>query len=97
MLPILLGVTMWLQMRLNPQMPDPVQRQIFALMPWVLMFAMATFAAGLQLYWVTNNILTIAQQKMALLRNPAMKAGVRLPPRRRAARGSDRARSDREP
>ena len=35
-LPILLGITMWLQMRLNPQMPDPVQRQIFALMPWVL-------------------------------------------------------------
>ena len=62
-LPILLGITMWLQMRLNPQMPDPVQRQIFALMPWILMFMMATFAAGLQLYWVTNNILTIAQQK----------------------------------
>ncbi|HYI64231.1 MAG TPA: membrane protein insertase YidC [Allosphingosinicella sp.] len=72
-LPILVGVTMWLQMRLNPQMPDPIQRQIFALMPWVLMFVMAPFAAGLQLYWVTNNILTIAQQKWLYMRNPAMK------------------------
>ena len=41
---------------------DPVQQQIFAIMPWVLMFVMAPFAAGLQLYWVTSNILTIAQQ-----------------------------------
>jgi len=77
-LPILLGITMWLQMRLNPQMPDPVQRQIFALMPWVLMFVMASFAAGLQLYWVTNNILTIAQQKWLYSRHPALKAP--LPP-----------------
>jgi YidC/Oxa1 family membrane protein insertase len=73
-LPILLGVTMWLQMRLQPQMPDPVQRQIFALMPWVLMFVMASFAAGLQLYWVTNNILTIAQQKWLYSRHPQLKA-----------------------
>ena len=61
-LPILLGVTMWLQMRLNPPATDPVQQQVFALMPWVLMVIMASFAAGLQLYWVTNNVLTIAQQ-----------------------------------
>ncbi|HST35359.1 MAG TPA: membrane protein insertase YidC [Allosphingosinicella sp.] len=72
-LPILLGITMWLQFKLNPQVPDPVQRQIFALMPWILMFAMSSFAAGLQLYWVTNNILTIAQQKWLYSRNPAMK------------------------
>jgi len=72
-LPILLGITMWLQMRLQPQAPDPVQRQIFGLMPWVLMFVMASFAAGLQLYWVTNNILTIAQQKWLYSRHPALK------------------------
>ena len=42
-LPILLGITMWLQMRLNPQVTDPVQRQVFALMPWVMMFVMAQF------------------------------------------------------
>lgn len=72
-LPILLGITMWLQMKLNPQMPDPVQRQIFALMPWMLMFVMASFAAGLQLYWVTNNILTILQQKWLYSRHPALR------------------------
>ena len=73
-LPILLGITMWLQMRLNPQVPDPVQRQVFALMPWVLMFVMANFAAGLQLYWVTNNCLTILQQRWLYSRNPALRA-----------------------
>lgn len=79
-LPILVGVTMWWQMRLNPQMPDPVQRQIFALMPWVLMFVMAPFAAGLQLYWVTNNILTIAQQRLLYWRHPGMRAAMMAPP-----------------
>ena len=62
-LPILLGVTMWMQFRLNPAQMDPVQQQIFSIMPWVMMFIMAPFAAGLQLYWVVSNILTIAQQK----------------------------------
>jgi YidC/Oxa1 family membrane protein insertase len=63
-LPILLGITMWLQFKLNPQpMTDPVQKQVFGIMPWVLMVIMAPFAAGLQLYWVVSNILTIAQQK----------------------------------
>jgi YidC/Oxa1 family membrane protein insertase len=61
-LPILLGVTMWLQFKLNPQQMDPTQQQIFALMPWVMMFVMAPFASGLQLYWVTSNVLTILQQ-----------------------------------
>ena len=73
-LPILLGITMWLQMRLNPPATDPVQRQVFALMPWVLMVIMSSFAAGLQLYWVTNNILTIAQQRLLYARYPGMKA-----------------------
>jgi YidC/Oxa1 family membrane protein insertase len=61
-LPIFLGITMWLQFKLNPQQMDPTQQQIFALMPWVMMFVLAPFAAGLVLYWVTSNILTIAQQ-----------------------------------
>jgi YidC/Oxa1 family membrane protein insertase len=61
-LPILVGATQWLSMKLNPQPMDPAQAQIFAIMPWVLVFVMAPFAAGLQLYWMTNNILTIAQQ-----------------------------------
>ena len=75
-LPILLGVTMWLQMRLNPPATDPVQQQVFALMPWILMVIMSSFAAGLQLYWVTNNILTIAQQRMLYARYPGMKASL---------------------
>jgi YidC/Oxa1 family membrane protein insertase len=61
-LPILVGATQWLSMKLNPQPMDPAQAQVFAIMPWVLVFVMAPFAAGLQLYWMTNNILTIAQQ-----------------------------------
>src|SRR5437868_2146868 len=61
-LAFLLGVTMWLQFKLNPQQMDPTQQQIFAFMPWVMMFIMAPFAAGLLVYWVTSNILTIAQQ-----------------------------------
>ncbi|MBA2772180.1 MAG: membrane protein insertase YidC [Sphingomonas sp.] len=61
-LPILLGVTMWLQFKLNPAPMDPTQAQIFAIMPWVMVLVMAPFASGLQLYWVTSNILTIAQQ-----------------------------------
>jgi YidC/Oxa1 family membrane protein insertase len=61
-LPILLGITMWIQFKLNPQQMDPVQQQIFGFMPWILMFVMAPFAAGLQLYWVVSNLLTIGQQ-----------------------------------
>jgi YidC/Oxa1 family membrane protein insertase len=61
-LPILVGATQWVSMKLNPQAMDPAQAQIFALMPWFLVFIMAPFAAGLQVYWITNNLLTIAQQ-----------------------------------
>ena len=61
-LPILVGATQWLSMKLNPQPMDPAQAQILAIMPWVLVFVMAPFAAGLQLYWMTNNLLTVAQQ-----------------------------------
>jgi len=61
-LPILLGITMWLQFKLNPQQMDPTQQAIFAWMPWIMMVVLAPFAAGLVLYWVTSNVLTIAQQ-----------------------------------
>jgi YidC/Oxa1 family membrane protein insertase len=73
-LPILLGITMWLQFKLNPAPMDPVQQQVFSIMPWVLMFAMAPFAAGLQLYWTVSNILTIAQQKFLYSRYPGLAA-----------------------
>jgi len=61
-LPILVGATQFVSMKLNPQPMDPAQAQIFAIMPWFLVFIMAPFAAGLQLYWITNNLLTMAQQ-----------------------------------
>ena len=73
-LPILLGVTMWLQFKLNPAPMDPVQQQVFSIMPWVLMFVMAPFAAGLQLYWTVSNLLTIAQQKFLYSRYPGLAA-----------------------
>jgi YidC/Oxa1 family membrane protein insertase len=76
-LPILLGVTMWLQFKLNPAPMDDVQKQIFSIMPWVLMFAMAPFAAGLQLYWVFSNILGIAQQKYLYSKYDAEKVAAR--------------------
>lgn len=73
-LAVLLGITMWLTFRLNPTAMDPVQKQMFAIMPWILMFVMAPFAAGLLLYWVTSNILTVAQQSYLYSRHPQLKA-----------------------
>jgi len=73
-LAILLGVTMWLTFKLNPTAMDPMQQQIFNIMPWILMFVMAPFAAGLLLYWVTSNILTLAQQSYLYSRHPQLRA-----------------------
>jgi YidC/Oxa1 family membrane protein insertase len=73
-LAVLLGVTMWLTFRLNPSAMDPMQQQIFNFMPWILMFVMAPFAAGLLLYWVTSNILTLAQQTYLYSRHPQLRA-----------------------
>lgn len=78
-LAILLGVTMWLTFKLNPAAADPVQQQMFAIMPWVLMFVMAPFAAGLLLYWVTSNILTLAQQSYLYSKHPQLKAANAAP------------------
>ncbi|MHA6723589.1 membrane protein insertase YidC [Sphingomonas sp. RS2018] len=71
--PILLGISMYFQFKLNPAPMDDTQKQIFALMPWVLMFVMAPFAVGLQVYWITSNLLTIAQQQWLYSRHPALK------------------------
>jgi YidC/Oxa1 family membrane protein insertase len=65
-LPILLGVTMWLQQKLNPAPTDPVQQQIFAWMPWVFMFMLGGFASGLVVYWITNNTITFVQQYLIM-------------------------------
>jgi YidC/Oxa1 family membrane protein insertase len=71
-LAILLGITMYLQFKLNPTPMDETQKQVFAIMPWVFMFIMAGFAAGLQLYWVVSNLLTIGQQKLLYARHPVL-------------------------
>ncbi|MCV2877292.1 membrane protein insertase YidC [Sedimentimonas flavescens] len=61
-LPILLGISMWLQQKLNPAPTDPSQAMIFAWMPWVFMFMLGSFASGLVLYWIANNTITFIQQ-----------------------------------
>ena len=60
--PLLMGVTMFLQQRLNPTPPDPIQAKIFAWMPVAFTFLLATFPAGLVIYWTWNNLLSICQQ-----------------------------------
>jgi YidC/Oxa1 family membrane protein insertase len=60
--PIIMGVSMFVQMRLNPMPGDPIQQKIFTWMPVFFTFILATFPAGLVIYWTWNNILTIAQQ-----------------------------------
>jgi YidC/Oxa1 family membrane protein insertase len=60
--PILLGITMWMQQKLNPAPTDPMQQKIFAWMPWIFMFMLGSFASGLVVYWCFNNILTFIQQ-----------------------------------
>ena len=61
-LPILLGISMWLQQKLNPAPTDKTQAMIFAWMPWVFMFMLGSFASGLVIYWIANNVMTFAQQ-----------------------------------
>ncbi|SES64939.1 membrane protein insertase YidC [Oceanicella actignis] len=61
-LPILLGISMWLQQKLNPEPADPTQKMIFAWMPWIFMFMLGQFASGLVLYWIANNMITFIQQ-----------------------------------
>ncbi len=65
-LPIILGVSMWLQQKLNPSPTDPTQKMIFAWMPWVFMFMLGSFASGLVIYWITNNLITFAQQYLIM-------------------------------
>ena len=60
--PILMGVTMWLQQKLNPAPTDKTQAMIFAWMPWVFMFMLGQFSAGLVIYWVANNLIQFGQQ-----------------------------------
>ena len=72
-LPIIMGATMWLQQKLAPQPPDPIQARMMMMLPLVFTFMLASFPAGLVIYWTWSNLLGILQQ-WALMRNdPAAK------------------------
>jgi YidC/Oxa1 family membrane protein insertase len=71
-LALLLGISMFFQFKLNPAQMDPMQQQIFSIMPWMMMFIMAPFAAGLLVYWITNNCLSMAQQWWLYKRHPVL-------------------------
>lgn len=73
-LPIFMGVTMYVQQKLNPPPADPIQQKVFAFMPIIFTFILAGFSVGLVIYWTWNNILTIAQQ-WVIMRKVAAKEG----------------------
>ena len=67
--PIIMGITMWFQMKLNPTPPDPTQKMIFDWMPLIFTFMLAGFPAGLVIYWAWNNALSVLQQSFIMRRN----------------------------
>jgi YidC/Oxa1 family membrane protein insertase len=67
--PIIMGITMWFQMKLNPTPPDPTQKMIFDWMPLIFTFMLAGFPAGLVIYWAWNNTLSVLQQSYIMRRN----------------------------
>lgn len=69
--PLLMGITMFLQMRMNPTPPDPTQAMMFTWMPVLFTFMMAAFPAGLIIYWAWNNLLSIIQQGIIMKRQGA--------------------------
>ena len=69
--PLIMGVTMWLQMKLNPPPPDPTQAMIFNYMPIIFTFMLASFPAGLVIYWAWNNTLSVAQQSVIMHKHGA--------------------------
>jgi YidC/Oxa1 family membrane protein insertase len=74
-LPIFLGISMWLQQKLNPTPTDATQKMVFAWMPWIFMFMLGSFASGLVLYWIANNTITFIQQ-YAIMRSHGHKPDV---------------------
>ena len=69
--PILMGITMWVQMKLNPAPPDPTQAMIFNWMPLIFTFMLANFPAGLVIYWAWNNLLSVVQQSVIMRKHGA--------------------------
>jgi len=69
--PLIMGVTMWVQMKLNPAPPDPTQQMIFNWMPIIFTFMLANFPAGLVIYWAWNNTLSVIQQSVIMRKHGA--------------------------
>jgi YidC/Oxa1 family membrane protein insertase len=69
--PLIMGVTMWMQMKLNPPPPDPTQKMIFDWMPVIFTFMLANFSAGLVIYWAWNNTLSVIQQSIIMHKHGA--------------------------
>ena len=69
--PLIMGVTMWVQMKLNPAPPDPAQKMIFDWMPIIFTFMLASFSAGLVIYWAWNNTLSCTQQSIIMKKHGA--------------------------
>jgi YidC/Oxa1 family membrane protein insertase len=67
--PLIMGVTMWVQMKMNPEPTDPVQKSVFAWMPVIFTFMLGTFPAGLVIYWAWNNLLSVTQQYFIMKKN----------------------------
>lgn len=77
--PLLMGITMWLQQKLNPAPADPMQAKIFMLLPIVFTFMLARFPAGLVIYWAWNNVLSITQQWVIMRRMGVSASGQAIP------------------
>ncbi len=78
--PLLMGATMWLQMRMNPPATDPVQQQMMTFMPFLFTYMMASFPAGLVIYWTWNNILSMSQQYVIMRRmNVPVSVNLKVP------------------
>jgi YidC/Oxa1 family membrane protein insertase len=71
--PLIMGVSMFVQMKMNPEPPDPIQRQMFTWMPVIFTFMLGTFPSGLVIYWTWNNTLSVLQQSFIMRR-----AGVKV-------------------
>jgi YidC/Oxa1 family membrane protein insertase len=69
--PVIMGITMWVQMKLNPAPPDPTQAMIFNWMPLIFTFMLANFPAGLVIYWAWNNLLSVVQQSVIMRKHGA--------------------------
>jgi YidC/Oxa1 family membrane protein insertase len=74
--PLIMGLTMFLQQKLNPPPPDPVQARMFQFMPVIFTFMLARFPAGLVIYWSWNNLLSIGQQWLIMRRTHLTRPGL---------------------